>query len=67
MIKQQDEELNKISEEINKIKDEWLPSLNALVDKINSNFSNYFTKMKCAGEVSLIHSDNPVSYSDVNR
>lgn len=53
-------ELEKVSEDINRIKNEWFPKLEELVEKINSNFSNYFKKMKCAGEVSLSLPENQV-------
>ena len=60
IIKDKEQELTNITEEIVKIKDEWLPMLENLVGKINNNFSNYFSKMKCAGEVSLIQGEKLV-------
>ncbi|XP_014204116.1 structural maintenance of chromosomes protein 5 [Copidosoma floridanum] len=64
VIKEKDAELTKVTEEISRTKNEWYPSLSALVDKINNNFSNYFSKMKCAGEVSLCHGDNPMNFKE---
>lgn len=61
LIKQKDEELSKVTQQIEKVKDEWLPMLESLVEKINANFSHSFTRMKCAGEVSLIKGDNEVN------
>lgn len=60
-INLREKELLKVTEDITKIKDVWLPMLNALVEKIDKNFSACFNKMKCAGEVSLIDGGSPVS------
>ncbi|KAJ8670552.1 hypothetical protein QAD02_001811 [Eretmocerus hayati] len=61
-ITEKEERLGKLNQTIEAIKDEWLPMLSSLVDKININFGNYFKKMKCAGEVSLITGDNPMDF-----
>ncbi|OXU28125.1 hypothetical protein TSAR_002632 [Trichomalopsis sarcophagae] len=62
LIKQRDEELSKVTQQIEKVKGEWLPMLESLVEKINANFSHSFTRMKCAGEVSLIKGDNEMDF-----
>lgn len=56
------EELRKIEQETENIRNQWFPALERLVDRINSNFSRYFSEMKCAGEISLTHDDNVVSF-----
>ncbi|XP_058792958.1 structural maintenance of chromosomes protein 5 [Phymastichus coffea] len=56
-------ELRTVSEEIDQVKQKWLPMLNELVEKINRNFSYCFTKMKCAGEVSLIDGGTPMDFA----
>lgn len=61
LLAEKGEELEKVTQEINTVKNVWLPMLENLVEKINGNFSNYFNKMKCAGEVSLNIPDNQVS------
>ncbi|XP_011505579.1 PREDICTED: structural maintenance of chromosomes protein 5 [Ceratosolen solmsi marchali] len=62
IIRQKDQELTNITEQIEKIKDKWLPQLTNLVEQINNNFSDYFTRMKCAGTVSIINGENPMDF-----
>lgn len=53
--------LEKMTKEIEKLKEKWLRPLEQLVEKINTNFSSYFFAMDCAGEVTLSHGENVVS------
>lgn len=53
--------LEKMTKEIEKLKEKWLQPLEQLVEKINTNFSSYFSAMDCAGEVTLSHGENVVS------
>lgn len=53
--------LEKMTKEIEKLKEKWLQPLEQLVEKINTNFSSYFFAMDCAGEVTLSHGENVVS------
>ena len=48
-------------EEIEKAKKDWLEPLQNLIEKINENFSYFFSCMSCAGEVDLNIPDNAVS------
>ena len=61
-IKELDAEQTNITSQITAVNDEWRPMLDSLVEKINSNFSRYFSKMRCVGEVSLAIPDNPVRF-----
>lgn len=49
-------------EEIEKAKKDWLEPLQNLIEKINENFSYFFSCMNCAGEVDLNIPDNPEDY-----
>ncbi|XP_015177763.1 PREDICTED: structural maintenance of chromosomes protein 5 [Polistes dominula] len=51
-----------ITQNINKLREKWLPPLEKLVEHINMNFSSYFSEMKCAGEVALSHGDNVMDF-----
>lgn len=53
--------LEQMTKEIEKLKEKWLKPLEQLIEKINSNFSSYFSAMDCAGEVTLSHGENIVS------
>ena len=46
--------------EVEKVKQRWIVPLQALIDRINVKFSEFFRLMKCAGEVNLKIPDNPV-------
>lgn len=39
-------------------KEKWIPPLETLISKINSSFSNYFSRIGCVGQVELIKADN---------
>lgn len=53
--------INNITAEIENLKEKWLKPLEQLVNKINLNFSSYFSAMDCAGEVTLSHGEDIVS------
>lgn len=59
--------VNEIKENIEKLKEKWLKPLKQLVEKINENFSSYFSAMDCAGEVTLTHGENVVSIHDIQK
>nr|XP_043611222.1 structural maintenance of chromosomes protein 5 [Erigeron canadensis] len=48
-----EKELTSCLEELNSLKEKWLPTLRNLVTKINETFSRNFQEMAVAGEVSL--------------
>ncbi|KAK3006360.1 hypothetical protein RJ639_016613 [Escallonia herrerae] len=52
-----EKELTFLSDEINALKDSWLPTLRNLVAQINETFSRNFQEMAVAGEVSLDERD----------
>ncbi|KAI9184087.1 Structural maintenance of chromosomes protein 5 [Blastocladiella emersonii ATCC 22665] len=56
-------ELNAMIEKRNKVKDEWLPVLEELLQTVSTNFSNYFAHIRCAGEVSLRKADKFAEYA----
>ena len=49
-------------QDIESLREEWLTPLLQTIEKINSNFSTYFSAMDCAGEVILAKPENHVSY-----
>lgn len=60
-IKKKTIKLEEMTKEITKLKEKWLPPLEQLIEKINTNFSSYFSAMDCAGEVTLAHGEDVVS------
>lgn len=58
-IATKEKELKDLGENINNIRDQWVPAIEALIKKISTNFSRYFATLGCAGEVSLDKTDNP--------
>ena len=66
-VVQREEELNKHKEEIENIKVAWLEPLQALISRINHNFSYFFRNMNCAGEVDLKVPDPPVSHIPTDK
>lgn len=52
-----EEELSKCVDEINSLKESWLPTLRNLVGQINETFSRNFKEMAVAGEVLLDEHD----------
>ncbi|XP_045762372.1 structural maintenance of chromosomes protein 5 [Maniola jurtina] len=43
-----------LEDKLNKIKSQWLPKLEKLIQKINVNFADMFERLHCAGEVQLV-------------
>lgn len=62
MIQSKTQELQKTTQNIELLRKEWLTPLSQTIEKINSNFSMYFSAMDCAGEVVLAQPENHVSY-----
>jgi len=62
-VKQKTIKVEEMTKEINTLKEKWLPLLEQLIERINTNFSSYFSAMDCAGEVTLAHGENVVSLS----
>lgn len=60
-IKKKTIKLEEMTKEIKRLKDKWLPLLEQLIERINTNFSSYFSAMDCAGEVTLAHGEDIVS------
>lgn len=61
-VENKTKELQTLTTETENLRNQWLPVLEQLVDRINDNFSRYFSEMKCAGEISLTHEENIVSF-----
>lgn len=57
-INQRQHELGVAEARVQRIKDRWLPELNALIEKINTRFSAAFDRIYCAGEVRLAQNDD---------
>ncbi|EFN85556.1 structural maintenance of chromosomes protein 5 [Harpegnathos saltator] len=57
-------EVNVINQKIEELKGQWLKPLEKLVEKINVNFSEYFSAMECAGEVTLSHGENDLDFDE---
>ncbi|RLU20141.1 hypothetical protein DMN91_006747 [Ooceraea biroi] len=64
VIKTRTAEVENITKEIEKLKEKWLQPLEQLVEKINANFSSYFSAMDCAGEVTLAHGENALDFDE---
>lgn len=47
-------------DKVERIRESWLLPLNDIIDQVNTQFSAYFRKIKCAGEVHLKVPPNPV-------
>jgi len=62
-VDDEDLNLNELKAEIEKIKGEWLPPLQELVQKINNSFKTYFAEIGCAGEVELIQNEDYDKYA----
>lgn len=61
-VKKKSTLLREMTIEIEKLKEMWLQPLQQLVEKINENFSTYFSEMDCAGEVTLSHGENVLDF-----
>lgn len=55
-----DVRLQTLKDEMNIKRSEWLPQVLDLIKRINTNFTRFFSLMKCVGEVSLEKPDNEV-------
>ncbi|XP_068092361.1 structural maintenance of chromosomes protein 5 isoform X2 [Hyperolius riggenbachi] len=60
-LTQKKKELDDYREKISKVKQDWLTPLKLLVEKINEQFSSFFSSMQCVGEVDL-HTENEEDY-----
>ncbi|XP_073490680.1 structural maintenance of chromosomes protein 5 [Aquarana catesbeiana] len=60
-LSQKKKELEDYKQNISKIKQDWLTPLKHLVEKINEQFSGFFSSMQCVGEVDL-HTENEEDY-----
>ncbi|KAE8633069.1 hypothetical protein XENTR_v10001765 [Xenopus tropicalis] len=54
-------ELENYRQNISQVKEKWLNPLRQLVEKINDQFSSFFSSMQCVGEVDL-HTENEEDY-----
>ncbi|XP_050458298.1 structural maintenance of chromosomes protein 5 [Cataglyphis hispanica] len=61
-IKKKTTKLEEMTKEIKRLKDKWLPLLEQLIERINTNFSSYFSAMDCAGEVTLAHGEDILDF-----
>ncbi|XP_051166122.1 structural maintenance of chromosomes protein 5 [Leptopilina boulardi] len=61
-VENKTKELQTLTTETENLRNQWLPILEQLVDRINDNFSRYFSEMKCAGEISLTHEENIMDF-----
>jgi chromosome segregation ATPase len=61
-------ELKEKETKLETIKNRWLPSLEELIAKINSNFGRFMARLNCAGEVSLYRGNdvitNPFNFNE---
>ena len=55
-----DQELVQHRSETAAVKERWIESVKELIGRISRTFSQYFSAMKCAGEVDVSIPDNPV-------
>ncbi|KAG9429029.1 structural maintenance of chromosomes protein 5 [Apis mellifera carnica] len=62
IIKRKTHELETITQSIETLRKEWLTPLSQTIEKINSNFSMYFSAMGCAGEVILAQPENNMEF-----
>lgn len=60
-LAQREEALLRHQNEVEDLKARWIGPLKNLIERINKNFSYFFSCMKCAGEVGLNVPENPVS------
>ncbi|XP_044593423.1 structural maintenance of chromosomes protein 5 [Cotesia glomerata] len=61
-IKALEEKRQESKEQISKLHDEWIPLISGLVEKIGTNFSEYFESVGCVGEIKLHVPENPKDY-----
>ncbi|KAM4810434.1 structural maintenance of chromosomes protein 5 [Rhinophrynus dorsalis] len=60
-LDRQKTELENYRQNISQMKEKWLNPLKHLVEKINEQFSSFFSSMQCVGEVDL-HTENEEDY-----
>ncbi|XP_053558489.1 structural maintenance of chromosomes protein 5 [Bombina bombina] len=60
-LNQKKSELEDYRKNISQVKEKWLNPLKQLVEKINEQFSSFFSSMQCVGEVDL-HTENEEEY-----
>jgi len=56
-------EFDEKKKECQRLKETWLPELDALVSDVSKRLKTYFKQISCDGEVSINRPDNPSSYS----
>ena len=61
-IQKKTESMESTAQQMETLREEWLRSLLQIVEKINTNFSSYFSAMSCAGEVTLSHGENIMDF-----
>ena len=61
-IQKKTENMETTTQQMETLREEWLRSLSQIVEKINTNFSTYFSAMSCAGEVTLSHGENIMDF-----
>ncbi|XP_043597499.1 structural maintenance of chromosomes protein 5 [Bombus pyrosoma] len=62
LIQSKTQELQETTQNIESLRKEWLTPLSQTIEKINSNFSMYFSAMDCAGEVVLAQPENHMEF-----
>ncbi|XP_053989694.1 LOW QUALITY PROTEIN: structural maintenance of chromosomes protein 5 [Hylaeus volcanicus] len=55
-------EIETLTQRVQTLREKWLQPLSIIVEKINSNFSSYFSAMGCAGEVILVQPENIMDF-----
>ncbi len=60
-LKMRQIELKEKETKLEDIKNRWLPSLEELIAKINSNFGRFMARLNCAGEVSLYRGNDVIT------
>lgn len=61
-IKKKTIKLEEMTKKITSLKEKWLPPLEQLIEKINTNFSCFFSMMDGAGEVTLAHGEDVMDF-----
>lgn len=64
-IQKKTHQLETAAQNVETLKEEWLTPLLRTIEKINTNFSMYFSAMECAGEVTLAQPENTVSHNQL--
>ncbi|XP_044733630.1 structural maintenance of chromosomes protein 5 [Chrysoperla carnea] len=65
--KKKEEMTNQIEnmlEQLNELKLKWFGPLEELIDRINTRFEQYFQKMSCAGNVSIVKAENELDFEE---